>query len=213
MAKKLYVGNLTYNVSESDLEALFSQFGTVQSAQIIVDRDTNRSKGFGFVEMDTDAQAQAAIAGLNEREHDGRRLTVNEAKPREPRSGGGGGYGGGGGGGSRGGVAVAAAVTGAAAAATAIDRLLGHGHRRGPARRRPPRSRTERDRQKHRRKSRGRTALARPDTAVSFSRSPPSPDQSGAIAPLRVRRYLSCAGTRPGASDLPRNHIPEWISQ
>ena len=82
MAKKLYVGNLTYGVSESDLEALFSQFGTVQSAQIIVDRDTNRSKGFGFVEMDTDAQAQAAIAGLNEREHDGRRLTVNEAKPR-----------------------------------------------------------------------------------------------------------------------------------
>jgi uncharacterized membrane protein YgcG len=100
LAKKLYVGNLTYNVSESDLEALFSQFGTVQSAQIIVDRDTNRSKGFGFVEMDTDAQAQAAIAGLNERDHDGRRLTVNEAKPREPRSGGGGGgYGGGRGGG------------------------------------------------------------------------------------------------------------------
>ena len=63
LAKKLYVGNLTYNVNESDLEALFSQFGTVQSAQIIVDRDTNRSKGFGFVEMDTDAQAQAAIAG------------------------------------------------------------------------------------------------------------------------------------------------------
>ena len=98
MAKKLYVGNLTYNVNESDLEALFSQFGTVQSAQIIVDRDTNRSKGFGFVEMDTDAQAQAAIQGLHEQEHDGRRLTVNEAKPREAR-GGGGGYGGGGGGG------------------------------------------------------------------------------------------------------------------
>jgi cold-inducible RNA-binding protein len=100
LAKKLYVGNLTYNVNESDLEALFSQFGTVQSAQIIVDRDTNRSKGFGFVEMDTDAQAQAAIQGLHEKEHDGRRLTVNEAKPREPRSGGGG-YGGGGGGGGR----------------------------------------------------------------------------------------------------------------
>src|SRR5882757_5008745 len=63
VGKKLYVGNLTYNVNESDLEALFSQYGTVQSAQIIVDRDTNRSKGFGFVEMDTDAQAQAAIAG------------------------------------------------------------------------------------------------------------------------------------------------------
>src|SRR3954469_7476256 len=103
LAKKLYVGNLTYAVNESDLEALFSQFGTVQSAQIIVDRDTNHSKGFGFVEMDTDAQAQAAIQGLHDKEHDGRRLTVNEAKPREPRSGGGGGYGGGGGGRSGGG--------------------------------------------------------------------------------------------------------------
>ena len=102
MGKKLYVGNLTYGVNETDLENLFSQFGTVQSAQIIVDRDTNRSKGFGFVEMDTDAQAQAAIQGLNDQEHDGRRLTVNEAKPREPRSGGGG-YGGGGGGRSGGG--------------------------------------------------------------------------------------------------------------
>jgi RNA recognition motif-containing protein len=103
VGKKLYVGNLTYNVNESDLETLFSQFGTVQSAQIIVDRDTNRSKGFGFVEMDTDAQAQAAIQALNGRDHDGRNLTVNEAKPREPRSGGGGGYGGGGyGGGGRG---------------------------------------------------------------------------------------------------------------
>jgi RNA recognition motif-containing protein len=97
VGKKLYVGNLTYNVNESDLEALFSQFGTVQSAQIIVDRDTNRSKGFGFVEMDTEDQAQAAIQGLNAREHDGRNLTVNEAKPREARPGGGGGYGGGGG--------------------------------------------------------------------------------------------------------------------
>jgi RNA recognition motif-containing protein len=98
LGKKLYVGNLAYNVSESDLEALFSQFGTVQSAQIIMDRDTNRSKGFGFIEMDTDDQAQAAIQGLHEHQHEGRRLTVNEAKPREPRSGGGGrGYGGGGG--------------------------------------------------------------------------------------------------------------------
>jgi RNA recognition motif-containing protein len=105
VAKKLYVGNLTYNVNESDLEALFSQFGTVQSAQIIVDRDTNRSKGFGFVEMDTDAQAQAAIQGLHDKEHDGRRLTVNEAKPREARGGGGGGggYGGGRSGGGYGG--------------------------------------------------------------------------------------------------------------
>jgi len=96
LAKKLYVGNLTYNVSESDLEALFAPFGAVQSAQIIVDRDTNRSKGFGFVEMETDAQAQAAIQGLNAHEHDGRNLTVNEAKPREARPAGAGGYGGGG---------------------------------------------------------------------------------------------------------------------
>src|SRR5271156_4654488 len=97
VGKKLYVGNLTYNVNETDLEALFSQFGTVQSAQIIIDRDTNRSKGFGFVEMGSDAEAQAAIQGLDGQDHDGRNLTVNEAKPREPRSGGGGGYGGGGG--------------------------------------------------------------------------------------------------------------------
>jgi RNA recognition motif-containing protein len=115
VGKKLYVGNLTYKVNESDLEGLFSQFGTVQSAQIIQDRETGRSKGFGFVEMDTEAQAQAAIQGLHDQEHDGRRLTVNEAKPREDRggggggggsrgrSGGGGGYGGGGGGGYGGG--------------------------------------------------------------------------------------------------------------
>jgi cold-inducible RNA-binding protein len=107
VGKKLYVGNLTYNVNEADLEALFAPFGTVQSAQIIVDRDTNRSKGFGFVEMDTEAQAQAAIQALNDHEHDGRRLTVNEAKPREDRGGGGrsggGGYGGGRGGGGGGG--------------------------------------------------------------------------------------------------------------
>jgi RNA recognition motif-containing protein len=101
VGKKLYVGNLTYGVSDSTLEQLFSQFGTVQSAQVIQDRATGRSKGFGFVEMDTEAQAQAAIDGLHDQEHDGRRLTVNEAKPREDR-GGGGGYGGGGGG-SRGG--------------------------------------------------------------------------------------------------------------
>ncbi|MHC5537417.1 RNA recognition motif domain-containing protein [Singulisphaera rosea] len=98
MSKKLYVGNLTYNVNETDLEAMFSPFGTVQSAQVIVDRDTNRSKGFAFVEMASDAEAQSSIQGLNGREHDGRNLTVNEAKPREPRSGG---YGSGGGGGGR----------------------------------------------------------------------------------------------------------------
>ncbi len=105
MGKKLYVGNLTYQVNETDLEQLFSQFGTVQSAQVIQDRETGRSKGFGFVEMGSDAEAQAAIQGLHEQEHEGRRLTVNEAKPREDRGGGGGGGRGGygGGGGNRGG--------------------------------------------------------------------------------------------------------------
>ena len=81
MAKKLYVGNLAYQVSSSDLEQLFSQYGTVQSAQVITDRDTGRGKGFGFVEMDSEAEADAAIQGLNDQEHGGRRLTVNEAKP------------------------------------------------------------------------------------------------------------------------------------
>ena len=83
---------------------MFGEFGTVQSAEVIMDRDTGRSKGFGFVEMDSDQEAQAAIAGVNGKEHDGRTLTVNEARPREARSGGGGrgGYGGGGGGGRRG---------------------------------------------------------------------------------------------------------------
>jgi len=103
VGKKLYVGNLTYSVTHSNLEEWFAQYGTVQSAQVITDRDTGRSKGFAFVEMDTDAQAQSAIQGLNDQEHDGRRLTVNEAKPREPRSGGGGGGGYGGGGGGYGG--------------------------------------------------------------------------------------------------------------
>ena len=101
MGKKLYVGNLTYAVTHANLEEWFSQYGTVRSAQVITDRDTGRSKGFGFVEMDTDSQAEAAIQGLNEQEHDGRRLTVNEAKPRVARTTGGG-YGGGGyGGGGR----------------------------------------------------------------------------------------------------------------
>ena len=95
MGKKLYVGNLTYRVSSSDLEQLFSQFGSVESAEVISDRDTGRSKGFGFVEMSSDNEARAAIDALNEQEHDGRRLTVNEARPREPRTGGGGGGGGG----------------------------------------------------------------------------------------------------------------------
>ena len=101
MGRKLYIGNLSYDVSSSDLQALLSAHGTVESAEVIMDRDTGRSKGFGFVEMDSDAEAQAAIAALNGQEQGGRALTVNEAKPREPRSGGGGGRGGYGGGGGR----------------------------------------------------------------------------------------------------------------
>ena len=108
MGRKLYVGNLTYGVTDSALEEMFAAHGTVQSAQVIMDRDTGRSKGFGFVEMGSDQEAQAAIAAMNGKEVDGRALTVNEAKPREDRGGGGrGGFGGGGGnrggGGGRGG--------------------------------------------------------------------------------------------------------------
>ena len=105
MGRKIYVGNLSYNTTESELESLFGAHGSVQSAQIISDKMTGRSKGFGFVEMASDAEAQAAIAALNGQEVDGRTLTVNEAKPKEdrPRGGGGGGYGGGGGGGGYGG--------------------------------------------------------------------------------------------------------------
>jgi RNA recognition motif-containing protein len=109
MGKKLYVGNLSYEVEASELEQLFGAHGQVVSAQIISDRDTGRSKGFGFVEMSSDDEATAAIAALNGQQHNGRALTVNEARPREERPGGGGGggrggYGGsGGGGGGRGG--------------------------------------------------------------------------------------------------------------
>jgi RNA recognition motif-containing protein len=102
---RLYVGNLSYNVTNQSLEELFAEHGRVQSAQVVMDRDTGRSKGFGFVEMSDNGQAQAAIAALNQKEVDGRSLTVNEARPREERGGSGGGgrsYGGGGGGGSRG---------------------------------------------------------------------------------------------------------------
>ncbi len=95
MGKKLYVGNLPYNTSDADLEQLFAQHGQVQSAQVITDRATGRSKGFGFVEMSNDQEAQAAIAALNGKDFGGRPLTVNEAKPREDRGGGGGGFGGG----------------------------------------------------------------------------------------------------------------------
>ena len=87
MGKKLYVGNLSYNVTSSDLEQLFAQHGTVTSAQVINDRDTGRSKGFGFVQMGPNEEAQAAVTALNGQEHDGRALTVNEAKPKEKRSG------------------------------------------------------------------------------------------------------------------------------
>jgi RNA recognition motif-containing protein len=104
MGKKLYVGNLNYGVTDSDLSRMFEAHGTVESAQVIMDRDTGRSKGFGFVEMKTDQEAQAAIAALNGQDNGGRALTVNEAKPRTDGggrggSGGRGGYGRGGSGG------------------------------------------------------------------------------------------------------------------
>src|SRR5205807_5943187 len=109
MGKKLYVGNLSYSLGDSELQQIFEAHGAVQSAQVIMDRDTGPSKGFGFVEMGSDQEAQAAIAALSGKEVDGRSLTVNEAKPREDRGGGasrgghGGGRGGFGGGGGRGG--------------------------------------------------------------------------------------------------------------
>ncbi len=111
MGKKLYVGNLAYSVGDSELQQIFEAHGAVQSAQVIMDRDTGRSKGFGFVEMGSDQEAQAAISALNGKEVEGRALTVNEARPKTEgggRGGGGGGggrggYGGGGGGGGRGG--------------------------------------------------------------------------------------------------------------
>ncbi len=95
MSKKLYVGNLSYDVTETHLNEMFGAYGAVKSAQIIMDRDTGRSKGFGFVELSDDSAAEAAIAGLNGQMSGGRALTVNEAKPREdkPRGGGGGGGG------------------------------------------------------------------------------------------------------------------------
>ncbi len=111
MGTKLYVGNLPYSIDKSRLEEMFADFGNVTSAQVIMDRETGRSKGFGFVEMGSDQEAQAAISGLNGKGLEGRNLTVNEARPQEPRSGGfggggggrrgpgGGGFGGGGGGG------------------------------------------------------------------------------------------------------------------
>jgi RNA recognition motif-containing protein len=105
VGKKLYVGNLPYDTSDSALQEMFEEYGSVQSAQVIMDRETGRSKGFGFVEMGSDEEAKSAINGMNGKEIGGRALTVNEARPREDRGGGGrsgggrGGYGGGGGGG------------------------------------------------------------------------------------------------------------------
>jgi|SRR5438046_16806 len=99
MSTKLYVGNLSFNTSSEQLESIFAEAGTVQSASVVEDRETGRSRGFGFVEMSTKEEAQAAITALDGKDVDGRNLKVNEAKPRENRSGGGGGgYGGGGGG-------------------------------------------------------------------------------------------------------------------
>ncbi len=114
MGNKLYVGNLSYNIRDDDLQQAFAQYGTVSSAKVMMDRDTGRSKGFGFVEMGSDPEAQAAINGMNGQALDGRAIVVNEARPREERPGGfrggyggggsgGGGYGGGGGGRSGGG--------------------------------------------------------------------------------------------------------------
>lgn len=95
MGKKIYIGNMSYGISSSDLEQLFAPFGAVRSAQVIMDRDTGRSKGFGFVEMDSDQEARAAIEALNGRQIGGRGITVNEARPQQG-SGGGGGHGAGG---------------------------------------------------------------------------------------------------------------------
>ncbi len=108
MSTKLYVGNLSFNTSNEDLQELFGQAGTVETVNIVEDRDTGRSRGFGFIEMSSKEEANTAIEQLNGKEVDGRALTVNEARPREERSGGGGNRGGGGrggygGGGNRGG--------------------------------------------------------------------------------------------------------------
>ena len=103
MGNKLYVGNLPYAFRDNDLQQAFSQYGTVASAKVMMERDTGRSKGFGFVEMGDDAQAQAAIAGMNGQQFGGRGLVVNEARPMEPRPPRSGGYGGGNGGGGYGG--------------------------------------------------------------------------------------------------------------
>jgi len=103
MSMKLYVGNLSFNTGNAELEQLFSTIGTVESASVVEDRDTGRSRGFGFVEMSSQEEGERAISELDGKDFEGRQLKVNEAKPRENRSSGGGGYGGGGGGGGYGG--------------------------------------------------------------------------------------------------------------
>ncbi|MCE9536786.1 MAG: RNA-binding protein [Nitrospira sp.] len=103
MGSKIYVGGLPYSATEQELSDLFGRHGSVASARIITDKFTGQSRGFGFVEMSSDAEAQAAVAALNGAEMGGRTLTVNEARPQEPRTGGGGGFGGGGGRGGAGG--------------------------------------------------------------------------------------------------------------
>ncbi len=95
MSSKLYVGNLAYSVRDDDLQQKFGEFGGVQSAKVMMDRDSGRSKGFGFVEMSSPAEAEAAIRGMNGQNVDGRDMVVNIARPMEPRTGGGGGFGGG----------------------------------------------------------------------------------------------------------------------
>ena len=140
MGSKLYVGNLSYNVTNADLNAMFTPHGTVSSAEVINDRETGRSKGFGFVQMGSDAEAQAAIAAMSGVEQDGRALTVNEAKPREerPRSGGGGGggyRGGSGGGGSYGGGNSSGGSRGYVERGNTGGRAQGGGERDGNSRR------------------------------------------------------------------------------
>ena len=124
MGSKIYVGNLSYNVTNADLTAMFEPHGSVTSAEVINDRESGRSKGFGFVQMGSDAEAASAIAALSGQEHDGRELTVNEAKPREdrPRSGGGGGGGGYGGGRSSGGRDSAPASGGSGGSRGYVER-------------------------------------------------------------------------------------------
>jgi RNA recognition motif-containing protein len=125
MGSKLYVGNLSYDTTSSALQQMCSPHGTVQSAEVIQDRDTGRSKGFGFVQMGSDQEAHAAISALNGQEVDGRALTVNEAKPREDRPRGGGGYGGGG---SRGGSSTPSGYAGGTRGGSRSD--SGNGNKR-----------------------------------------------------------------------------------